>query len=384
MGLFIVILLSLIVLALIGAVVILTRMLRKKNVDIIVAGNLRRHKERYQGTRHVFFCITDHFEPFWLNTDKSVALERVERWHSTYPALVDRFRDNGGRPPRHAFFYPQEEYAPEYLDLLAEVQRNGFGEVEIHLHHDRDTSDGLRDKLLSFKDVLHTEHGLLHTDPETNDPVYAFIHGNWALNDSGVYGAHCGVKDELVVLRETGCYADFTYPSAPHPTQPPIINSIYHASDKPSQPKSHHQGTLAAHNAKATGDLLVFQGPLGLNWRKRRKGVFPAVENGNITGANPATPDRVDLWVKTAVSVVGWPRWIFVKAYTHGAQENNSGLLLSEKGAQLYEYLLSRYNDGQDYVLHFSTPWEMYRCVEVLEEGNQAAIEQIEAFNFAF
>ena len=54
------------------------RTLRKKNVDIILAANIKRKREPYEQTRHVFFCITDHFEPFWHNTDKTLALDRVE------------------------------------------------------------------------------------------------------------------------------------------------------------------------------------------------------------------------------------------------------------------------------------------------------------------
>lgn len=368
---------------LLGAAVVLVRTVRRKNIDIILAARAGRRPPACDGVRHVFFCIADHFEPFWHNRDRALALERVEHWRSVYPTLVDRFRDNGGRPPRHAFFYPQEEYEPECLDKLAEIQRRGFGEVEIHLHHDHDTSAGLRDKLLSFKEVLYNEHGLLHVDARTGQPTYAFIHGDWALNDS-CGGRYCGVEDELVVLRDTGCYADFTYPSAPNPTQPPVVNSIYYANNKPGRRKSHFEGTPAVYGSNTEGDLLLFQGPLALNWRARRRGIFPAVENAGITGLNPATPDRVDLWIRTAVGVRGWPRWIFVKAYTHGTQENNSRALLSDAGAGLYEDLLRRYNDGERFILHFSTPWEMYRCVRVLEKADEAAIAEIESFEYRF
>ena len=108
------------------------------------------------------------------------------------------------------------------------------------------------------------------------------------------------------------------------------------------------------------------------------------MENGDITGKNPPTRDRIDLWVETAVGVQDWPRWVFVKAYTHGAQENNSALFFSGRGADMYEYLLSRYNDGRRYVLHFSTPWEMYRCVKALERGDEEAVRRIESFEYVF
>lgn len=361
------------------------RLAARKNVPVIVRGNLRRRPEPYEGARHVFFCFVDHFEPLWHGADRATGIERVAKWRRNYPTLVDRYRDGGGRVPQHTFFYPQEEYIPECIDMLAELERSGHGQVEVHLHHDRDTSEGFREKIVSFRDTLHERHGLLHVEPDAPDGArvrYAFIHGNWALDDSGAGGRWCGVRDEITILRETGCYADFTYPSAPHPTQPPMINRIYYATDDPGRPRSHHRGRDAHFDSAPQGDLLLVTGPLGLNWRRRRRGVLPAIENGDITGGNPATPDRVDLWVRSAIAVRGWPRWVFVKVHTHGTQEANAALHLSERGAALYGDLLSRYNDGRRYVLHFATAWDVYRCVRALERADQAAIRRIEAFDY--
>ena len=146
-----------------------------------------------------------------------------------YPRQFGRFRDSDGRPPRHTFFYPEEEYEAEYLDALADLCRAGFGEVEIHLHHDHDTADHLRQTLLRFKDVLSSRHGLLPCRRDTGELMYGFIHGNWALDNSRPDGRHCGVNNEIDVLLETGCYADFTLPSAPSLAQTRTINRIYYA-----------------------------------------------------------------------------------------------------------------------------------------------------------
>jgi hypothetical protein len=358
------------------------RLARKKNIDIIVLAGARRRKPRYDGPRHVFFCFVDHYEPLWYGADRRAGIERVKLWHERYPRLVDGLRDNGGIPPQHVFFYPQEEYIPECLDMLADLQARGFGEVEIHLHHDNDTSEGFREKIEWFRDTLHDAHGLLRPDPTTGKLTYGFIHGNWALDDSGEGGRWCGVRDEITILRETGCYADFTYPSAPHPSQPPIINRIYYATDDPERACSHHRGVDARYGHPPSGDLLLINGPLALNWRRRKRGLLPAVENGDITGINPGRPDRVDKWIQTAISVRGWPRWVFVKIHSHGTQEGNSRLLLSAEGAEMYADLLGRYNDGHRYVLHFVTAWQMFGCVRALEEADAEAIRRIEDFQY--
>lgn len=359
------------------------RLLHRKNVDIIIAGGVHRRKAGGEGTKHVLFCLVDHFEPLWQRPGRDVALERVRRWLVNYPRIVDRFRDKSGRTPQHSFFYPEEEYIPECLDMLATLRDKGFGDVEIHLHHDHDTSGAFREKLLKFKHRLHDRHGLLHKSQSDGRIEYGFIHGMWALDDSAGGGRWCGVKDEITVLKETGCYADFTFPSAPDITQPPIINRIYYATDDPIRAKSHHRGVDAGFGASKNGDLLLINGPLAINWRKRRQMMFPAIENGAITGRNPPTSDRVDLWVKVGIGVKGWPNWIFVKVHTHGCQEENCDLLLSDKIKTLYEKLLGSYNDGERYILHFMTARELYLCVKSLESGDRRWMSRIEGFDYS-
>ena len=374
---------ALLVLAVLAAAVFLWRAARAKNIDIIVRAALRGRERSLEGPRHLFLSVADHFEPYWHNQDHGLARERVARWREGYPRAMAGLFDRGGRAPRHAFFYPQEEYRRELLDPLAELVREGFGEVEVHLHHENDTAQGLREKLLAFTHRLHDHHGLLHT-LDDGTPQYAFIHGNWTLDNSDPQGRDCGVDDEITVLRDTGCYADFTYPSAPHPTQPPIINRVYYATGSPGGPASHHRGVDARYGGGTRDHLLMVTGPLTLNWRQRRRGLLPAVENGDITHINPVTPDRVAAWVRSAATVAGFPRWAFIKPYTHGAQEGNSQRLLSdgEGGlAWLYRHLLDHYNDGERFVVHFSTPWEMVRCIRILEAGDPDTIQSVENFS---
>jgi len=182
----------------------------------------------------IFICVCDHFEPELGRPGKAEALRRARAWRDGYPRLFGDLRDSRGRMPQHTFFYPADEYQPEYLDLLAELRELGCGDVEIHLHHHHDTAARLRDTLESFKHTLVERHGLLRPDPRTGAPVYGFIHGDWALCNSRPGGGCCGVNEEIPILVETGCYADFTMPSAPDRTQAPIINSIYYAAERPA------------------------------------------------------------------------------------------------------------------------------------------------------
>ena len=129
----------------------------------------------------IYIAICDHYEPEWGSPEKATAIARVERWCKEYPAQFGALTDSTGRPPQHSFFFPQDEYAPEYLDALAKLCTAGFGEVEVHLHHDNDTKAGLTEKLNAFRETLFHQHGLLRRHPETGEIIYGFIHGNWAL-----------------------------------------------------------------------------------------------------------------------------------------------------------------------------------------------------------
>src|SRR5205823_183713 len=129
-------------------------------------------------------CIADHFEPNAGNAPEDVARSRVEKWVRDYPAIFGKFSDSDGRPTRHTFFYPIEAYDSELVASLAGLCRAGYGEVEIHLHHDHDTAENLRRTLLEATNRLRSRHGLLPSDRNTGQPAFAFIHGNWALDNS--------------------------------------------------------------------------------------------------------------------------------------------------------------------------------------------------------
>jgi hypothetical protein len=328
-------------------------------------------KPSINGTKHIMFCFVDHYEPQWKNKDNiELERQRVDRWMVDYPKMASQFRDADGNHPKHSFFFPEEEYRKEHLDKISDLCAKGFGEIEIHLHHEDDTSDNLRETLSGFAQCLHEQHNALSVDPETGKPVYAFIHGNWVLDNSHPEGKWCGVNDELIVLRETGCYADFTFPS-PDESQPAMLNTIYYAKDDPEKPKSYETGRPIVKGGKAWGDLLLIQGILGLNWKVRKKGVFPQIENSDVRRTFPPTPNRVDLWVDQGIHVEGKPEWIFIKIHTHGAQDGDMDTLLGEPIKEMHRHLTTQYNDGEDYALHYVSAREMYNIIKAAEAGEE-------------
>lgn len=437
-----------------------------KAVDKWLLGYLKSVLSRpraVKGTRHLFFCICDHFEPFRGESEPAIARQTVRDWLTAYPAMADSFRDADGRPPCHTFFYPQEEYDAVILNELADFCKKGYGEVEIHLHHRHDTPDGFREKLVTFRDLLHEKHGLLGvergtvdkkgefeqkhakiakeencisatggeetislcasrasvknsstSESESSSPRYGFIHGNWALCNARPDGDWCGVNEELGILAETGCYADFTFPSAPSPTQPRMVNSIYYASDLPGKPRGADKGEIVqaaeiTHQSAGKGaenefeqkhtkatkksllhrlwrknilpslrslrasvqnppfSLLLITGPLALNWCRRKWGILPRLENAELSGVNPPTADRIRLWVRQHIHVKGRPEWVFVKLHTHGCVPANQAVLLGQAMRNAHEILQHEFNDGKTWQLHYVSAREMANIVKAAE-----------------
>ncbi len=346
-----------------------------------------------QGRVDFLLCVCDHFEPFHA-TDKSGALARMELWLQEFPKLIQPFLDADGIRPRHTFFYPIEQYDADVVATLAELCHRCQGEVEIHLHHEDDTAEHLRDTLKRGQRAL-AKHGLLARDA-AGAVRYGFIHGNWALDNSHPQGLHCGVTNELSVLRETGCYADFTMPSAPDPTQTRIINRLYYARGG-STPKAHDSGIpvqvkrgasslrgAANGLTRDTDELLLVQGPLGLNWERRKFGFLPRIENGDLTGNNPPRLDRMRIWQRLGIHVAGRPEWVFIKLHTHGAIPENSGMLLGEPMRQFHQQLLAHYNNGRSCRLHYVSAREMVNILHAAEDGHDGNPADFRDYRYRF
>lgn len=322
-------------------------------------------RPRPVGPRHLLFALCDHFEPAWRGASPDQARERVRAWSEGYATSLGEFRDADGRRPRHSFFYPGEQYAPEHLEALARLARQGLGEVEVHLHHDGDTAVTLRQSLeRAIGDF--GRHGHISRDA-AGRPRWAFIHGNWCLANARRDGRWCGVDAELPLLFDAGCYADFTFPSAPDESQPNIVNQIYWPVGDLSRRRAYRRGERARVGDVRRDRLLMIQGPIALARRAGRAAV--RIESSAIDAGDPPTPERIDTWVAQGIHVAGRPEWVFVKVHTHGAPERNAASLLGPDGRRLHQHLAARYNDGRRWILHYVTAREMYNMAVAAMEG---------------
>jgi len=368
-----------------GTIAFVIWQIRRRNLQYWLGGYLlefRRRRSTRERNRplHVLLCIADHFEPSWGNATAAQADQRMAAWMSKYPQSSGQFRDSDGRPPRHTFFYPIDQYEPRHVDELAILCRQGFGEVEIHLHHDHDTAENLTRTLGRFSELFSQRHGLLGRAKDGR-PVYGFVHGNWALDNSRPDHRWCGVDNEIDVLRRTGCYADFTLPSAPDATQTRKINSIYYAVGKPGACKSHDLGIDVGTAPPSADGLMLIQGPLLLTWSKGR--LVPAIENGCLQRSQPPTMARLDRWIKANVHVASRPDWVFVKLHTHGATEANQQVVLGEAMVEFHRSLARRAAADERFCFHYVTAREMYNLAKAAEAGWEGPVDSARDFLIA-
>lgn len=322
---------------------------------------------------HLYVCVADHFEPRWRRPSIDEERRRVNAWVERYPKLARRHTDSFGKHPVRTLFYPQEEYRPEHLDALASVVRDGFFDVEVHLHHDRDSAENLRAQLTDFTRTLHEGHGLLRRDPATGAITYAFIHGNWALDNALPEGRFCGVDDELSVLVETGCYADLTMPCVPSLAQGRVVNTIYYAKGQPGASRGHDQGR-AVHvgGRREEGEIMLIPGPLGVHLRSRVGGVVPRIEAAMLEPENPVDMgERIRAWVRHAPAVRGAPNHRFIKLHAHGCNGDAPEWFLTEGGPfdRMLTLLEEGWSDTRKYALHYVSAREMYETIVRLESG---------------
>jgi hypothetical protein len=268
---------------------------------------------------------------------------------------------------------PWDEYDEWEFRRLAELCRAGWGEIDLHLHHRDDTSASLTEKLRTAIQ-LYDHHGVLPHWPN-GKPAWGFIHGNWALDNSRSDGGrnYCGVNDELTLLAQEGCYADFTFPAWQHTAQPRQLNSIYYATDDPLLPKSYDRGEAARAGTSGEGTLLLIQGPLA---PFLRKGYRPTMDDGDLASYRRYSPERLDRWVRTGVHVEGRADRVFVKLHCHGAADANREALLGSDLDALFTDAEARYNDGTRYRLHYVTAREMFNIVKATEAGSDLEIAE--------
>ncbi|HTW58289.1 MAG TPA: hypothetical protein VMD99_09170 [Terriglobales bacterium] len=346
---------------------------------VLPGAMLRARPSSAAGAVHLIIALADHFEPAIDPGDGQRRVSRTEQerrlecWKEEYPKAVDRWRDSEGRPFVHTYFYPAEQYDVGLVEILADHCHSGWGETEVHLHHgitEPDTPENTRRLLSEFRDQLTYRHRCLALEEGSDLPRYCFVHGNFALANSAA-GQYCGVDSEMKILAETGCYADFTLPTAPgDPAQTAKINSLYECALPIEERAPQRRGIdLRAGRPPRTLPLII-QGPLlvafGRNLAKR----LLVIENGAITAPNPMTLDRLSHWKRARIHVGGRPDWLFIKLHCHGMDPTQKDVVIGAAFRRFLEELVGGAESRKE-MLHFVTAREMANIALAACDGRE-------------
>jgi len=324
---------------------------------------------------HLIFVVANHFEPAWsydgVYLPWSEQQTRVDGWAKLAQAIGRSIKDHDGTPFRHTYFYPAEQYHAPLLENIAGIQREGLGEIEIHLHHGVDRPDtplNLRKSLVDFRDRLAEEHKCLSRELGSGSPKYAFVHGNLALANSAG-GRFCGVDSEMQILAETGCYADLTLPSAPDQSQVPRINAIYQCRYPLNKKVPHRAGPNLKVGAKPELPV-IFTGPLVFDWRRRVYGLpIPRLDGGALASNYPLDLKRLEHWTSARIGVAGRPDWIFIKLYCHGFFPSDQTVTIGEPMQRFMEQILNLAERERHFKIHFATAREAFNLMMAAVDG---------------
>jgi hypothetical protein len=325
--------------------------------------------------KHVIVTVANHFEPAWSalgDLDHKSQLQRLKEYCKLAATIGDAVRDVDGTKFRHTNFYPAEQYHPDILDIMAEMQADGLGEVEIHLHHGvgrPDTSENLERQLVEFRDVLAERHRCLSRKAGDEQPKYAFVHGNLALANS-CGGRFCGVDNEMEILARTGCYADMTLPSAPDQSQVAVINQIYECGHPLDQAVPHRDGIRLGTNGSDPQLPLIMQGPLVFNWTRTIKGIpVPRIDDGALAANQGLDDSRFRRWISANVMVAARSDLVFVKLYCHGFFDDDQSVCIGEEARRFFGDMVERGEKTGKYSIHFASAREAFNIAMASSEG---------------
>jgi hypothetical protein len=326
--------------------------------------------------KHVIITVANHFEPGWTPKggflDKKTQLARLKEYRVRFMKEAGSVVDVDGTHFRHTNFYPAEQYDRDLLDIMSEMQAEGYGEVEVHMHHEGDgpdTPENVERTLVTFRDVLAERHSCLSRMDGNGMPMYAFVHGNLALANS-CGGKFCGVDNEMQILQETGCYADMTLPSAPDESQVSVLNQIYECGNPLDEAVPHRSGVRVKANGRKPTLPLIFTGPLMVNWL-RRSGPwpFPGIDGGQLAANEPMDMARFRRWSAANVTVEGRSDWIFIKLYCHGFFDYDQKATIGDDAQRFFGELVEQSTKRAHHQIHFASAREAFNMVLAAIDG---------------
>jgi hypothetical protein len=175
----------------------------------------------------------------------------------------------------------------------------------------------------------------------------------------------------MEVLATTGCYADFTLPSAPDQSQVPKINSIYQCGNPLQEARPHRSGPDLKVGDKPILPIII-NGPLVFDWKRRIHGLpVPRVDDGALARNYPLNMDRFRRWLSAQIGVKGRPDWIFIKLHCHAFFEYDRDAMIGDQLKRFMTEVLELGDATGRFKIHFASAREVFNMVLAALAGEE-------------
>ena len=203
----------------------------------------KRVDTRLKDVNHIIYMHADHFEPGACPID--ICNERLKIWTNdlkklkikpslfVFPSFLMDYRDE-------KIITRPSSLTPTIIKYLKPMENNG-ADINLHIHHERWTTSSVTTEpwitLLDKKKVTDEQMLITHIidvkkafeDVGIDMTSWGFVHGMWGLNASDT--RICNIENEIIILKEHGCFGDFTFPAG-RPRCTPDMSGIFSVPDK--------------------------------------------------------------------------------------------------------------------------------------------------------
>lgn len=199
--------------------------------------------EKLKQVDHLIYMHADHFEPGSCPLD--ICNERLKIWTNdlkklkikpslfVFPSLLMDYRDG-------KIITRPSSLTSTIIKYLKPMENNG-ADINLHIHHERWTTSSVTTEpwitLLREKKVTDEQMLIAHIidvkkvfeDVGVDMTFWGFVHGMWGLNASDT--RVCNIENEIIILKEYGCFGDFTFPAG-RPRCTPDMSGIFSVPDR--------------------------------------------------------------------------------------------------------------------------------------------------------
>jgi hypothetical protein len=330
--------------------------------------------ENALGTRHVMIAVCNRFGRS-KKGEQHGKPALLEDWRRGLSRLEDEFHGAQGIAPRYTFFLPAEETKAAWISELGELCKATGNEIELTAPRPIESADRLRETILRGRESL-TGLGWLSSD-KAGAVRYGHIQGVKA-SDSSLPISH------QAILRETGCYASFLPPELVDSVPSEFDNSLCYAYDRDSKNRPDGLRRVRAEREpriEAEG-LLLAPPPVARDWNRKKFGLLPHLEVGELSAANPPSRERLRLWLDCRITVEARPNWVFIALHTNGLEPENSKMLLGEPMRKFYRTLTKVAAEDESLRFHCVTTREFVNILHAAEAGHSGNPSQFKEYRY--